>query len=298
MKWDKMGNVYDPADNDNGYTHGANPFPIHLEDDLYRIYFNVRDKENKSCITYLDYDLKDRKIREVAANPIICPGKPGLFDDSGCSLGCVLSMDSGQQYIYYVGWNLGVTVPWMNYIGLAVYDPKEGTCEKYSNLPIMERNEVDYLSTSYPYVIKEGLKYRMWYGSNIEWGRTERDMNHVIKYAESADGIHWDRRNIVCIKGESHGEYAFSKPSVLYDGGIYKMWYSYRGEKYRIGYAESMDGIRWSRKDELAGINPSDEGWDSEMIDYPVVFRHKEEIYMLYCGNGYGKTGFGLAVCR
>ncbi len=38
------------------------------------------------------------------------------------------------------------------------------------------------------------------------------------------------------------------------------------------------------------------DGWDSEMIDYPFDFDHKGHRYMLYNGNGYGKTGFWLAV--
>ena len=37
-------------------------------------------------------------------------------------------------------------------------------------------------------------------------------------------------------------------------------------------------------------------GWDSEMIEYPFVFEHKNKRYMLYNGNHYGKTGFGIAV--
>ena len=44
------------------------------------------------------------------------------------------------------------------------------------------------------------------------------------------------------------------------------------------------------------GIDVSKNGWDSEMICYPYVFDHKGKRYMLYNGNGYGKTGFGLAV--
>jgi len=32
------------------------------------------------------------------------------------------------------------------------------------------------------------------------------------------------------------------------------------------------------------------------MIEYPYVFEHKGERYMLYNGNGYGKTGIGIAV--
>jgi hypothetical protein len=47
---------------------------------------------------------------------------------------------------------------------------------------------------------------------------------------------------------------------------------------------------------ETAGIGLSTEGWDSEMIEYPFVFDHNGDRYMLYNGNGYGKTGFGLAV--
>jgi predicted GH43/DUF377 family glycosyl hydrolase len=74
------------------------------------------------------------------------------------------------------------------------------------------------------------------------------------------------------------------------------MWYSYRGESYRIGYAESEDGIHFNRMDEKVGIDVSETGWDSEMICYPHVFEHNGEKYMLYNGNGYGKTGIGLAV--
>ena len=38
-------------------------------------------------------------------------------------------------------------------------------------------------------------------------------------------------------------------PSVMFDEGIYKMWYSARdaGHYTSIGYAESSDGINWSK---------------------------------------------------
>jgi hypothetical protein len=74
------------------------------------------------------------------------------------------------------------------------------------------------------------------------------------------------------------------------------MWYACRGETYRIGYAESADGLSWKRHDAQAGIDVSEEGWDSEMIAYPWVFDHGGRRYMLYNGNGYGETGIGLAV--
>ncbi len=32
------------------------------------------------------------------------------------------------------------------------------------------------------------------------------------------------------------------------------------------------------------------------MVAYPHVFEHRGARWMLYCGNGFGRTGFGLAV--
>ena len=62
-----------------------------------------------------------------------------------------------------------------------------------------------------------------------------------------------------------------------------------------MGYAESFNGIDWTRNDKEVGILPSSTGWDSEMVCYPSVFDHHNNRYMVYNGNGYGKTGFGLA---
>ena len=73
------------------------------------------------------------------------------------------------------------------------------------------------------------------------------------------------------------------------------MWYSYAIENYRIGYAESKNGIHWKRMDKISGIDVSSSGWDSISIEYPYVFQHDSTKYMLYCGNEFGKTGFGYA---
>jgi hypothetical protein len=64
---------------------------------------------------------------------------------------------------------------------------------------------------------------------------------------------------------------------------------------YRIGYASSIDLIKWKRDDSKAGIDVSENGWDSEMISYPHVFELDNNVYMLYLGNQVGRFGFGLA---
>jgi predicted GH43/DUF377 family glycosyl hydrolase len=134
----------------------------------------------------------------------------------------------------------------------------------------------------------------MWYGSNIAWGPVKSDMRHLIKYAESDDGIHWTRNNQVAIDFSGPEEYAICKPCVVKDKDRYRMWFCARGKAYRIYYAESDDGVSWSRKTE-PDLSVSADGWDSEMVEYPFVFDHGDARYMLYSGNTFGQTGFGLA---
>ena len=65
---------------------------------------------------------------------------------------------------------------------------------------------------------------------------------------------------------------------------------------YRIGYAESLDGIVWTRRDDQCIVlTPSADGWDSDMVAYPWCRHAGWTVHMLYNGNGYGRTGIGLA---
>jgi hypothetical protein len=121
----------------------------------------------------------------------------------------------------------------------------------------------------------------------------------LVQHASSGDGQHWQRSGLA-VPYELGRAQAFSRPTVVQNqDGLLEMWFSYRsgsGEKYRIGYAKSDNALTWLLDLDKAGITVSDSGWDSEMIEYPFVFDHAGSRYMLYNGNEYGKTGFGLAV--
>jgi hypothetical protein len=195
-----------------------------------------------------------------------------------------------------MGWHLTVRVPWQNALGLAISDGPDEPFRRYSTFPVVPLDEGDPYTISYPWVVQENGRFRMWYGSNVAWGAEKEDMRHLIKYAESDDGVRWERKNIVAVDFDFPGEYAMCKPCVLKSDSGYEMWFCSRGEKYRIRYARSADGITWDRHDDEVGIDVSASGWDSEMIEYPFVFDHCGRRYMLYAGNGYGASGFGLAV--
>jgi hypothetical protein len=303
MNWHKLQHIFSPDKNFSWMqSHAANPVAVLQHDTIYRIYFTCRDAESKSHVGFVDVDFNDEfKVIHVSEEPVIAPGELGLFDDSGAAMGYYILINN-VPHIYYLGWNLKVTVPWLNTIGLAKQNTLTGKFEKVSRAPIMDRSDEDPFSISYPSILFEDGIYKMWYGSNLKWGKLQHEMNHVIKYAESLDGLTWKRTNSIAVNNIHEGEYALSKPYVVKDGNNYIMWYSYRANKhietYRIGYAISTDGINWARKDENAGIDVAKTGWDSEMICYPSVINYNGNTYMLYNGNGYGKTGFGIAILK
>jgi hypothetical protein len=244
---------------------------------------------------WLDLDGGGATFDEQAA---IAVGPLGAFDDNGATSSCVVVDDAGRVFQYYTGWNLGVTVPFYLAIGCTVSDDGGRTFTKVSQAPVLGRSSVDPFLSSSPSVLVDNGLWRMWYVSGTDWRLENGAASHryLIKYAESGDGIEWRATGRVCIDYRDSSETAIARPCVIKDTDRYRMWYCSRGTAYRLGYAESPDGLVWERKDDEAIVTPSPDGWDSEMQAYPFVFDHGGERHMLYNGNGFGATGIGHAV--
>ena len=294
----KLGKIYCSSGEKEWLNfHASVPIAEHVENDLFRVFFSSRDNCNKSFTGSLIIDLNTpQNILDISLIPTLTPGHLGEFDDSG-AMASSLAKHNGKRYLYYIGWNLGVTVPFRNSIGLAIGE-NATNFSKYSNGPILDRSPTEPHFTASCCVIPGEDKWRMWYLSCTEWIiKNNRPLHRYhLKYAESSDGICWKRDGVVAIDYANQEEYAISRPTVIRDKNRWRMWFSARGTFYKIGYAESNDGIHWNRMDKNCNLDVSKSGWDSEMIAYPFVFDHKGVRYMLYNGNGYGKTGFGLAV--
>jgi len=299
MKWIKKGLIFRPDGTTPWMaTHAAVPFADRIDGDIFRVYFCARDRSNRAQVGYFEIDItRPEEIIYVHDTPVIGLGPLGAFDDNG-AIGSWLVNVNGRKYYYYSGMMLGITVPFYFYLGLAISEDGGRTFHKFSHSPILDRNAVDPYLTGHACVLRENSIWKMWYVSGQRWEVEDSKPKHYyhVKYAESTDGLNWDRRGAVCIDFQSEDEYAIGRPCVIKENGLYRMWYSYRGQSYRIGYAESANGLNWQRKDDQVGIDVSDAGWDSEMIEYAHVFAHKGEQYMLYNGDGYGKTGVGLAI--
>lgn len=209
--------------------------------------------------------------------------------------------------MYYIGWNPQVTVSYRLSIGLAVSEDNGKTFSRYCEGPICDRSiDEPYFNTA-PYIVVDNEKWKMWYISCTGWQIINNypEPSYHIKYAESDDGIHWERNGVICLDYDDKAK-ALGRPCVVKAGeGKYEMFFSYRNinkyrdfkhDGYKIGYAKSTDGISWEKLYNEVGIALSIDDWDDKMMEYCHVFRHKEIEYMLYNGNDFGKEGFGYAI--
>jgi hypothetical protein len=261
------------------------------------LFFSSRDSEGRSSTGRAELAFsRDRVWATPRRDPVLTPGALGAFDDSG-TMGSCLVQHEDLELLYYIGWSRGVTVPFATYIGLAVSEDGGQRFERVSRAPVVGRTEADPFLATAPWVLVEEGRWRMWYASGVRWEATELGPKHFyrIVYAESDDGVSWDPTGHVCIDFRDDSEYAITRPCVIRDRDRYRMWFSHRGAAYRIGYAESRDGIHWDRDGARAGLRAGKADWESASVEYGCVFDHDGKRWMVYNGNGYGATGVGLA---
>lgn len=300
MKWKKLGLIFEPktVNRDWMITHAMDPTVDHVKDDIYRIYFCGRNKDNQSLIGFVEIDINNpTNILHAPIDPVLGLGELGAFDDNGVTASWIVNHEN-KKYLYYIGWKPKSTTRLSLMTGLAISKDGGNSFQRYSRAPVLNlTNNEPFSILTAPCVIKKGDLWKMWYVSCVDWVHPDLP-RYNIKYAESIDGLIWKQDGLVCIDFKSRDETALARPCVLFENGIYRMWYSFKDPAigYRMGYAESVNGLEWKRMDEQVGIDVSESGWDSEMIQYPYVFNHKGNKYMVYNGNGYGENGAGMAI--
>jgi len=303
MEWKNLGLVF-AVQGQNSWmqTHAQSPVVIPGGESHPRVLFSTRDKNKVASVGCLDFDLKSLRVLEVDSKPVLTPGKPGHFDQHGVYPSCVLEVND-KLYLYYIGYTRGQS-PHLFYasIGLALSQDGGMSFQRMHDCPILERSPFDPCLVTAPHVIRHGDGFRMYYVSGVSWQLIDGCYysRYNIKLALSKDGIHWQREGRVILDFKDSTESNLGKPTVLNEEDFFQMWYCFAtpalGKGYRIGYAESNDGLVFKRQNEKLGLPPAPDGSDSKMSCYPHVIRYEGSQYLFYNGNEHGKYGFGLAV--
>ncbi|HRD91986.1 glycosylase [Accumulibacter sp.] len=313
FKWKKLGKVFTPQEvaGRSWLQEFAQAPASLLFDDFVRIYFSCRPPADAngqyvSYSAFVDLDRADLfKLRRVAEQPILGLGGLGEFDEFGTYPVSPIR-DGDELRVYYAGWTRCESVPFNVAIGVASSRDGGETFRKHGSGPVLSYSPDEPFVLSGPKIRRFDDVWYLWYIAGRKWkvvdGRPEPV--YKIRMASSNDGIHWHKLNKDLIESRIEEDEAQASPDVFFANGRYHMFFCYRysshyrGKEngYRIGYASSSNLTDWLRDDTRAGIDVSDEGWDSEMISYPHVFEVDGQTYLAYLGNQVGRHGFGLAV--
>jgi hypothetical protein len=284
-------------------THAQVPAPFVMHDRI-RVYYAARFN-GKAFVQYFDLAFDLKTILGHSHHMVLEIGKPGAFDADGIMPSCIIK-EGDEIWMYYIGWSKlsGEHARYQNEIGIAVSRDEGETFERMFEGPVMGRLPTEPGLAVMPFVMFKNW-FRMWYQSGTGWTEVGEQYEplYVIKYAESVDGVKWDRLPNICIESNFLLE-AFSRPSIFFDEklGIYNMWFCYRDSEdyrggngsYRIGKAVSSDGIKWQRNKYIFPLGKEGE-WDSEMTCYPYIIEVNGKLTMFYNGNGFGQSGIGIA---
>ncbi|MEO8629045.1 MAG: hypothetical protein ABI612_13225 [Betaproteobacteria bacterium] len=303
MKWRKLGLLYQPDGTIPwAVSHAMVPTPVLLNDEVLRVYMNCCDTSQILRPGYVDLQASDiTRVMRVSQQPLLEPGTSGSFDDNGVVAVSVVKVEPELLYMYYVGFELGTKIRYRLLTGLAISEDAGETFKRVSRTPVLERSDDELYFRCAPHVLFENGRFRMWYIAGSEW-TTVGDKTvpvYDLRYAESDDGVRWPAAGRVCMRVNDPDEHGFGRPWVIHDPEGYRMFYSVRRRSlgaYRLGYAESANGLDWNRRDTILGIDVSETGWDSEAVMYAAVTSLRGNTYALYNGNEFGKDGFGAAV--
>lgn len=314
MKWRKLGLIFDPHAHQlpEGCTSFAQAPQALVFDDYVRIYFSTRQPDANgqflSFVSYADFDRGLTTVLRTAGRPVMPLGGRGCFDEHGIFPMNVVR-GGGEVRAYTCGWSRRVSVPVETAIGLAVSRDDGMTFTRAAPGPIVAPTPGEPFLVGDPFVIQHGGRWHMWYIFGTSWtpaGSGERGPARVYKiaYAHSDDGLRWSRDGRRIVADRLGDDECQALPTVIQHGGRWHMYFCYRyatdfranrARGYRLAYAWSDDLHTWTRDDDDAGIDVSPTGWDAEMQCYPHLFAWGSDIYLLYNGNAFGRSGFGAA---
>lgn len=300
IRWTKQGLCIRPEEAPTWRATHSGMVSVLPWEDGCRLFLTGRDEAQRFQIGWLELRGNLEIARENTDNPILPAGRMGCFDCGGLCMPTVVRVSDSVLYLYYVGWGPSGGGIFCNNCGLAISRDNGATWQRWSEAPLALLDARDPIGIGTVFVLRQQPDYwRMWYTTFREWrplpGGGWRHYYH-IRYAESDNGIDWCKpAENLAVDFADDREYAVARPVVLAEEDGYRMWFCRRseGSTYRIGYAESADGLSWRRRDE--GIEPATEGWDSEMIEYAYVLKQPSGYLMFYNGNGFGATGTGAA---
>jgi hypothetical protein len=252
---------------------------------------------------------------KFTGNPVLKPGRktPGSpigNDYYNVSDPCVIKAGGAYKMWYTSSGPSAVSA--VNHANISYAESPDGIAwEKFEENPVLDMSpgSWDAFAVETVSVLIDaaepdpGRRYKAWYA-----GRTSDapgNPGYDIGYAWSPDGKAWTKRGspvLVRGTGGAWDNRFLEGPTVIKDGGIYKMWYAAMdGEangqasdgKVCIGYAESDNGIDWDKHGDPVMLTGGSGAWDSVTVQDPSALKIDGSYYLWYGGKSRDTRNYG-----
>jgi len=282
----------------------------------YRMIYWGSDSEGRNYILQAEAPLEEPNEWKPLGGPLIGPQPETEYNCVGPSFPFLLPLTQSHWLLYFTAWGRWAeTGKISNTTGVAISEDGGRSWRYHDEHPMLPLDrEYDREATGSLWVMAEGGRLRMYYTAigeyyprpaGVETGHGEIIPRIGIAYAESEDGIHWEKPLddlVVQPRGfavEPY-EYICSKPCVVRGETGYVLWVNTFGTAYRVHRLLSQDGVHWTWGKRVGpdGELGTGEGgcFDDFQRSYPTIIRHENEWRCWYTGNGFGATGMGYAV--
>lgn len=303
MKWRKLGVVWNtPGQESWSRSHAMGPTPVLLHEGEIRVFLTTLDAEGRGRPIYVDVDaMRPTRVLRVSERPLMDIGEPGTFDDNGLMPISFVKTANGELRMYYAGFEICHRIRYRIFSGVAISRDGGESFERVQRAPVLDRSDQELFFRGGPFAMFDDGVYKLWYVAGSEWTVLNGKPMPVydLRYLESKDGIRWDDLGPVVMAVTGEDEHGFGRPWVVRRGPRdWQLFYSIRRRSlsaYRLGYAESQDGVHWTRKDDEVGLDVSPGDFDSDAIMYSAVVTVGGRTWCFYNGNNFGATGFGVA---
>jgi hypothetical protein len=205
---------------------------------LFHMWYEGWDAQNISRVGYATSP--DGSVwSEYFGNPVMDAGATGEWDDWGPEPSSVIKNEAG-----YRMWYCSSSTSDSQERGVGLAESEDGITWITHPDPVFGPSTEGWDSASvwHPMVVFDGSTFHMWYTGQDSTGGGFED-GASIGYASSNDGVAWTRfiDNPVV---EADTAFTYN-PAVVFDGLVYRMWYSYwDGEVDYVGFATSeIDGM-------------------------------------------------------
>lgn len=157
------------------------------------------------------------------------------------------------------------------------------------------RGEPDDKNIESPLVVRVAdNSYVMFYR-----GQSYADKLGRVMRAVSTDGTNWKKTGVVMTPCQPYEGDKIDPMAIIYEDGVYKMWYGGQAYGGCANYATSPDGINWTRYGGNPVLRKTSGSWDNEGAGGQHTVIKDGTRYLMYY-KGYGKsapgwTFYGLA---